>query len=536
MNNNRTVPTCILIFLLLFGALVVLALLPTVKNVITQFDWAQTSCFVEVSEVAEASTSPKIKVQYRYAVEGKEYRGEQYELPTNVSRDGSYLEEIVATLAPGTTVPCWYDSDNPAEAVLEKASKGECFFLLFPAILFAIAYFGLRALWLPKRETEINDPLKTELNVDNKYAWAPYAFFSLFIIVGLGLTYLFFWARYDAIAQSKGWVESACELQLAEVENTTSTDSDGGSSTSYSPSVRYAYSFGGNNYIGTTFNPAELSYDSYSDVSELLEGLTVGEKTECYLNPDNPFESTLNRDMPMEVWFGLFPLIFAFAGLFGVFFLASNSRSAFTVISSGRVKYNHRSRLGGLIGVILTNIVWNGLVFGIGYVMWYDDGFSTENIFPFLILTPFALIGILLLFSIPVAFLQLFNPSLELEFSEHAPKPDGSFFVSWKLPTGTSRVNSLHIALELMSIGVETETKDEETQDSSASQKTRLSLDVIRTERSIEIESGSAYVEIPSQEEIDRYTEGDIASWRLMYRLDIPAYPDVVEYITLASS
>lgn len=61
-------------------------------------------------------------VTYRYRVGGLDYIGSQY-ARTNLIESRSASARRLAGLRPGALVTAWYDSRNPAECVLERASN-----------------------------------------------------------------------------------------------------------------------------------------------------------------------------------------------------------------------------------------------------------------------------------------------------------------------------------------------------------------------------------------------------------------------------
>lgn len=539
--KNRFGLTFVMLILVMFSLLICMAIIPVFLTSLSQLTWNETGCTIQKAELAGESSSQKIRVLYDYEVNGTAYRSDQYELPSNVSPSNQELRDRVAALEPGTTAPCWYDSGQPGNAVLHKESAAMGFFLLFPAALLTAAWFGLRAAWFPNAFRR--QPQSTEENgeKDSKAGLGIgiFIFFGIFILVGLGLTYLFFWSRYQAVMKTADWSETECKIQEARVESHTSQDSQKRTSTSYSVHVRYGYSVNGKQYIGTTYNPSEISSSDHSKKSQIVESLPVGEHVKCFFNPVNPFESTINRDLNKEIWFGLFPLIFSFAGFFGLFYTLTSGLGEKGQPGDGsRVKRKAQSRLTGFVSLILVNIVWNGIVCIVGYGIWDSWQHGNGPIFPLLIIAPFALIGILFIISIPYSFLQIFNPTLDLEFFPKVPEPGSQFTVSWRLSSSSWRVRKLDIVLELMSQTIPgSQTPQGKKQKLNAALGTVIhTVKVASTDRKATIEKGSAQVRIPDDDQHAPLHEKERRIWRLRTNLSIPFYPDSVEMIDFGNN
>jgi len=88
-------------------------------------NWQETSCTIHSARTQYSKTrmrSSKIVtiravVRYRYEVAGREYFSERYNLNDGVV-DG--VSERVAKLAQGARVVCYYDPDEPSQAILDR--------------------------------------------------------------------------------------------------------------------------------------------------------------------------------------------------------------------------------------------------------------------------------------------------------------------------------------------------------------------------------------------------------------------------------
>lgn len=519
-----------------------------------QMSWEKTECLVESSSLAGSGSSESIDVKYHYTAKGVDLTGTQYSAPSPISYSGDTLQKAVERLRPGTSVICWFDPNNTTNAVLAKESLGEGFMLILP-VLFALAgFFGLWALWSkngPRASYSVHYSVKPE-KLRGKGRLFLYFFFGLFMLVGLGTTYLFFLNPYLAVREAQTWGEQKCSIIKSGVASHTSTDSKTKqTSTSYSVEVMYEYTVNGRRYVGDVYGPAERSSSHWEPKSRIVESIPPGTEVACFVSPSDPTKATLVREFPTEMWLGLLPLIFFVAGLLGLVYSLSTSKQdeedeINAVKNPGRKTKKAQSRLGGLLGLIGVIIVWNGIVAGVGYGMWSDWHYGNGSIVPVVIVAPFALIGLLLIVSLPYAFLQIFNPTLDLEYSPSRPAAGQLFNVSWKLNGRTGRIRKLEIKLELISqpVAIEADTEAKKRMlrkirkhERNTGEKrpffgeTLISLSLINTDRPQMITQGTAQTRI--EKELKEVMPGEKRVWRLTSRLAIPFYPDSTETIEL---
>jgi Protein of unknown function (DUF3592) len=118
--------------------------------------WQQTTCVVDSSR--EGRTTSKVRgfstetsrvvVRYRYTVDGREYSSERFDF--SGGDRGADADALVTRLAAGARVPCFYDPDEPSEAVLDRFGFGGALlgFLvqMHAAVGMALYRDGLRSL------------------------------------------------------------------------------------------------------------------------------------------------------------------------------------------------------------------------------------------------------------------------------------------------------------------------------------------------------------------------------------------------------
>ncbi len=139
------------------------------------------------------------------------------------------------------------------------------------------------------------------------------ALFALpFAVAGIGIG---LWLGSDILAQRRmrNWQETSAKILRAELK--TNWDSEG--TTHETCRAEYTYQFGGRQYTGSRVsicngNDESGSYQYY----QLSEYQKSGNSFPCYVNPDNPAESVIFRDLRWDaiVGKGLGAFMFGSAG------------------------------------------------------------------------------------------------------------------------------------------------------------------------------------------------------------------------------
>jgi len=561
--GRRLIQSILLVVSLTFGLLIWPAIFSPFRVAISQIAWETVDCSIEKSEVTGTSPELHLEVVYRYSIEGVERTGTTYSKPSTIVPSDADLRRIPERHPVGSTAQCFVNPRDPGDIVMETESLGVGFMLILPLVFILIGVLGLKFVWFPappergRRTRAIERADETEgrsSRIGARLGLA--AFFGLFMLVGGGLTYLFFLNPYLAVRESKSWPENQCKITKSEI-HTSVGDKD--SSTSYSVDIRYEYYVTGRKYVGDTYGLAEKQSSNYESKRAIVNKLHVGDEVPCYVDPHDPFRVTIARDIPKETWAGLFPMIFFIAGLWGFFhalgsLVEREQTEDRTASGTRRIQRRAQSRFRGFIGLIAITTIWNGIVGMVGYGIWESWHGGIGWFFPLVIVIPFALVGLLLIVALPYSFLQIFNPTLDLSFSDDSPQPGSSLTVSWRLNGSSRRIRRLEIKAELIALPND-EDEDEENNDeddnqdeslktseskNSAIPKRKLvqeetlgSVVVISSDRQNNFEKGSVPVLLPSLPdnfEPDPYRK---LSWRIDACLVIPWYPDSTEHVEL---
>src|SRR5260221_4986637 len=142
-------------------------------------------------------------------------------------------------------------------------------------------------------------------------------FFTVFMLFGLGMSGVFLYPL-GQIVQARNWREVPCTILTSKVESHSS--SKGGPT--YSVEVTYEYEVEAQRHVGKRSKFMSGSSSGYDGKKEIVDRLSPGTKTICYVNKHDPDDAVIERGFTGDILFGFIPLIFALigaGGLFGVF-------------------------------------------------------------------------------------------------------------------------------------------------------------------------------------------------------------------------
>ena len=120
----------------------------------------------------------------------------------------------------------------------------------------------------------------------------PLIFAAIFVMLGAAV--LYFGARNERTAkQSASWPTAQGRIVESRLIESTSTDSDGMTSTSYKPSIRYTYEVGGKKYQGDRLNRGMgMAYDA-GTARGIMARYPMDGAVTVYYNPAAPAEAAL---------------------------------------------------------------------------------------------------------------------------------------------------------------------------------------------------------------------------------------------------
>ncbi len=148
----------------------------------------------------------------------------------------------------------------------------------------------------------------------------------LFAAAGALFLVLMFGPRVVGVIRSRSWVATPCMIISSSVEH--SQNSTGRSGSTYRVAIRYRYQVDGREYVGDRYNWWMHNSSGYS-ATRAVAALSAEADATCFVNPANPAESVLDRDVGGEAAFILLPLAFI---AIGIGFIYGGIRSYFRMM------------------------------------------------------------------------------------------------------------------------------------------------------------------------------------------------------------
>lgn len=361
------------------------------------------------------------------------------------------------------------------------------------------------------------------------------------------------------LARSRSWTATSCVIVSSGVEE--SHDSDNGST--YRVVTRYRYRVDGREYVGNRYNWS-IGYSSgYESKQRIVASLRAGTHATCYVDPANPADAVLSRDVGWEMAFVLLPLVFIVAGVGMMFAGARAQRSgAISHSASGSRRLGLGQRLlsgggveSGWVGVwpppardrgprVLSSVsnpgkaaaalaasavVWNGIIGCMLYFGIFGNGsIGGFEIFGAIFMIPFVLVGIGLVVGVVYTLLARRNPRPVVTIGRSILRLGETVEVGWKIEGRTDWITVLNLTLE----GRESATYV--SGDSTSTDKHVFErVDIAHVSQPMQIASGRAVLHLPERSMPTFRSGNNSVEWVLVVHGDISNWPDVKEEFTL---
>jgi hypothetical protein len=329
---------------------------------------------------------------------------------------------------------------------------------------------------------------------------------------------------------SREWAETACIIDSSAVKRHHSSDG-----TTYSVAISYTYQVQGRHYQSDRYNFSSASSSGHRSKAAVVARYPVGSEQVCWFDPEDPSRAVLSRDIPSIVYF-IFPFtsIFMLIGLIALLGTAgllpkrwalpfNNQHQRVSSERTGRQKLKPSSTgIGKVFFVTFIACFWNGIVsvFMLQVIKSHQSGHP--DWFLTLFMTPFVVVGIVLVFAILHSLLALANPKLELTLGESSPALGDRVQLDWSSSKPLRRVRHLKISLQ----GIEAATYRRGTRSTTdrATFHDQTLLDLARPGTQ---QCGSCEFELP-RESMHSFDSGNNKIiWQIVVEGDIPRYPDI---------
>ncbi len=527
------------------------ALLGTVQP----YFWAPTPCTIvdsqRIEPGVESTKGRTFVIRYRYRFNGGDYTSDQFSAGIQESLSTSKIERLLLTHPVGSESRCYVNPKNPSEAVLNRTGVWVAFFLLIPGIFFTIGVGGIISTLRSKKGPAAIGQRTPKQSSGHA---ASLVVLGVFGLVGGALTWFFGVSPVLTWQAAKSWPATPCEILSSSVGVHHSSGKN--SSTTYSTDIVYRYRIGGREFRSDRVSLFMGSSSGREGKENTVARYRAGSAATCYVNPQDPLDTLLDRSLPWFVWLALIPALIFLGCLSGIFntlrkmiresgtvgeaggiappslpgvppTLPGAAPSLSTTIGGPAVLTPRHSPMAKFIGAIFITLFWNGIVsvFVVMAVKSWMRG--NPEIFLSLFMLPFVAIGLALAGFLMMTFLNLFNPRIALAVNSQQVPLGGTLEVRWNFRGAVSRLQRLKIFLE----GREEARYRRGTRDYT-DREVFARLPIVETDDPQRIREGQTQFIVPptlmhSWESVDNKIV-----WELKVAGEIPRYPDVDEEFT----
>lgn len=530
------------------GLLVTGAMIWSFGVTVRPYFWSKTPCTIVSSqrpvdgiEKTSKSNEPFV-IRYRYEAGGMTRESDRFERGMKVTLNSQQIEKLLLRYEAGAASVCYVNPKNPEESVLRRAPLWPMLFILLPLIFVGVGAVGIMGVWRGdawKRRAVTRVGNSKEFGTLGKVA-----FFGVFLLVGGILTYVVAIRPLQKYFAATAWPETPCTI----VSSSVGSHRGNKGGTTYSIDITYKYQVKGREYQSDTVSIMSGSSSGRSGKQRVVERYPTGSSAVCYVNPEDPTDTLLRRELSPWLLIGLVPGLFLLVGVVGVgSTIRSSVRGALTrssvpvlpgvshVVSPpilpvatsvggpAELKAQY-SPLTKLAGAMLGALFWNGIT---GVFVW----FAVDSIldgkpewFLIVFITPFVLIGLLLIGLVGRMFLNLFNPRMKLTANSSSVLLGGKLEVNWMFTSSSDRIKRLTLALE---------GREEVTTGSGKNRSTRTdvfaTLPFVDTTEPLQISRGHGSVEVPANQRPSDDEGSRRVIWVLKAAGEIPLYPDFEE-------
>jgi hypothetical protein len=289
-------------------------------------------------------------------------------------------------------------------------------------------------------------------------------FFSFFLIAGLAFSYFFLVRPISLVLQAKNWQQVPCTVVSSEVKR--HRDSDG---TTYSVYIVYKYHVGIREYESDRYQFVKVSSSGRAGKKRIVDQYPPGKQAHCFVDPRDPTQAVLNRNFTADMLIGLLPIAFVLVGGIGLVYTLRKgpadppqeawrpaAEPSWSIdVRQGKatpwgpiVLESQQSPLAKFLGIIALALFWNGIV---SIFVWQAiEGFrqGRPEWFLTVFITPFAVIGLVLIGGIGYTFLSLFSPRPTLTLGTGRLTLGDTTSLTWRFLHNSGSIRHLSIQLE----------------------------------------------------------------------------------------
>ena len=428
--------------------------------------WIETPCHILESEVRQSGESFRLHVLFEYTVAGVTYRSSEFRRGGFDEGDVAALEKQAFALTPGAAGTCFVNPSNHSEAVLTQGSLAFALILLFPLVFVLIGAGGLFFTW---RRGSSHSERMAATEIVTAPQRPKYGSTCLVLVLFVGAVTGTYYAGVRPVSRvldARHWTAQTCTVLASDVRSHQSDDG-----TTYSVEILYSYEVNGRSHRANRYTFFDGSSSGYAGKREIVERYPEGETFTCYVNPNDPFDAVIERGFVPLMLIGLIPFAIALGlGLALVAMIRSRRPADPSLVLKQMQEMPHvewlppvptrsphaegfllstgRERVQRLFGIIFITLFWNGIVSVFVYQAYADWVRGNADWFLILFLTPFLLVGALLVLAIPYTILGLFNPKLFVYISTLTPRLGEAVRLHWRLEGGGRTVDGITVSVK----------------------------------------------------------------------------------------
>ena len=536
-------------FGLVFGSIGLFVMVMAVRSGLegrARQTWIPVACEVDRVEVHSTDDGYRLGIGYRYIYDDTVYRSEKFGSGSTFD-DVATRQHMLQTYAQGSQHTCYVDPVSPRNAVLHRGS-GSIWIIIGPAafcsIFVLIGYGMVLFSWLPKRQRAATAFAKKSATSgassarSGKIAGA--LFSLLFIAIGVGVTNFTFVKPLKLQQQAERWMAVDATVLDSNVREHRGDDS-----TTYSVYIAYEYEYRGRTWQGDRFRFTSGSSSGRSGKAQVVRQFPKGHRFQVFIDPEQPWESVVQRNAGTTLYFGLLPLIFSVAG-FAILIVvlkgktgtrrrrrrarkSKSFQSDTTDPSELETVFKPSSgHAGRILGVACFAVFWNGIVsvFVVDVVKEWLGG--AKPVGTTLFMSIFVAVGIGLIVALVYNILRVFNPRIEIQSPPCILAPGVAEDIRFRIAGNVQRLRRLTVML----VGEEQATYTRGT-DTRTDTESFFSALLFEDADSRINRKGSFCLSIPVDAMHSFESAHNKIIWSLKVHGDVPKWPDVEETYTL---
>ena len=495
--------------------------------------WEETPCAITGSRVDTVSGGYAVSLVYEYEWKRRTYTSRLLKPGGGgVEKSVGKADAWTAKYPEGAGAVCFVNPDNPAEAVLERGSLFFGLIVLFPLVFVAIGGGIIYGTWFYVKKAPKTISVSTQAKRRKTGKIVQTGFFLVFFFVGLGIGYFLILPGIMKSIDAKGWMETPCMVLESRVQS--HSDSDG---TTYSVDILYTYAHGGRDYRSSQYEFIGGSSSGYDGKAAVVRQYPAGGPAVCYVNPANPGEAVLKRELGAKAFLALIPLAFLLVGLAGMAAMFRKNPDAAgdypggrspgfsqgsIPANSGQTELKPKATYAGrVIASMAFAIFWNGIVsvFVFQAAQGWQAGHPDYFLTVFLI--PFVLVGLAAIASIFYFFLAAFNPRPVLTLLNTPVRLGESVRLRWATEGNVYKIQNFKLSLT----GEETATyrQGKNTRTDRHPFYRQVLVDSYQPEQ---MRKGEVGFQVPGTSMHSFKSTSNAVIWKLTLHCDVPMWPD----------